>query len=193
MELSNQIKKYRGKLNLSQEALAEKVYVSRQTISNWETGKNYPDIHSLLLLSNVFNVSLDELIKGDVEIMKEEIKQEEIQKFNSLAGIYAVLLIACAITPIPLLKFCGWWGMAIYIVLLGATFYYAFKIEKFKKANDIQTYKEIVAFTNGERLDDITKHREEGKRPYQRVLLVLGSAILTFAVCVLIAFIISLF
>ncbi len=193
MELSSQIKKYRSQMNLSQEALAEKVYVSRQTISNWETGKNYPDIHSLLLLSNVFNVSLDELIKGDVEIMKEEIKQEEIQKFNSLADIYTVLILACVVTPIPLLKFCGWWGMAIYLVLLGVTLYYAFKIEKFKKANDIQTYKEIVAFTNGERLDDITKHREEGKRPYQKFLLVFGSAIVTFAVCVLITFILSLF
>ena len=47
MELSAQIKKYRTELNLSQEELAEKVYVTRQTISNWETGKSYPDIHSL--------------------------------------------------------------------------------------------------------------------------------------------------
>ena len=47
MELNTQIKKYRTELNLSQEELAEKVYVTRQTISNWETGKSYPDIHSL--------------------------------------------------------------------------------------------------------------------------------------------------
>ena len=47
MELNAQIKKYRTEFNLSQEELAEKVYVTRQTISNWETGKSYPDIHSL--------------------------------------------------------------------------------------------------------------------------------------------------
>ena len=73
MELNAQIKKYRSSLNLSQEELAEKVYVTRQTISNWENEKSYPDIHSLLLLSSLFNVSLDQLIKGDIETMKEKI------------------------------------------------------------------------------------------------------------------------
>ena len=52
MEISKQIKKYRAQENLSQEELAEKIFVSRQTISNWENDKNYPDIKSLLLISN---------------------------------------------------------------------------------------------------------------------------------------------
>lgn len=60
MEVSKQIKKYRNDMQFSQEELAEKIYVSRQTISNWETAKNYPDIHSLLRLSSLFNVSLDQ-------------------------------------------------------------------------------------------------------------------------------------
>ena len=76
MELSIQIKKYRTELHLSQEELAEKVYVTRQTISNWENEKSYPDIHSLLLLSSLFNVSLDQLIKGDIEKMKEIIAEQ---------------------------------------------------------------------------------------------------------------------
>ena len=63
MEVGVQIKKYRNELGLSQEKLAEKVYVSRQTVSNWETGKNYPDIHSLLLLASLFGVSLDQLME----------------------------------------------------------------------------------------------------------------------------------
>ena len=67
MELSKQIKKYRTETNLSQEELADKIYVSRQTISNWENEKNYPDIKSLVLMSEVFQVSLDNLIKGDLE------------------------------------------------------------------------------------------------------------------------------
>ena len=49
MELNEQIKKYRTEMNLSQEELAEKIYVTRQSVSNWENGKTYPDIHSLLL------------------------------------------------------------------------------------------------------------------------------------------------
>lgn len=90
MELSIQIKKYRTELHLSQEELAEKVYVTRQTISNWENEKSYPDIHSLLLLSSLFNVSLDQLIKGDIEKMKEIISEQEIKKFNYYGSIYTV-------------------------------------------------------------------------------------------------------
>ena len=63
MELSKQIKKYRAEANLSQEELADKVFVSRQTISNWENNKNYPDIKSLVLMSEIFQVSLDNLSK----------------------------------------------------------------------------------------------------------------------------------
>lgn len=63
MELSKQIKKYRTEANLSQEELADKIYVSRQTISNWENEKKYPDIKSLVLMSEVFQVSLDNLVK----------------------------------------------------------------------------------------------------------------------------------
>ena len=55
--------KYREK-NYSQEYLAEKLYVSRQTISNWENERSYPDIHNLLMMCNLFNVSLDDLVKG---------------------------------------------------------------------------------------------------------------------------------
>lgn len=88
MELNKQIKKYRTMMNLSQEELAEKVYVTRQTISNWETGKSYPDIHSLLLLSSLFNVSLDQLIKGDLEMMRETVSKKEIREFNFYGGIF---------------------------------------------------------------------------------------------------------
>ena len=61
LNIGSQIKKYREQLKISQEELADKVFVSRQTISNWENNKNYPDIKSLSLLSYIFNVSIDEL------------------------------------------------------------------------------------------------------------------------------------
>lgn len=74
MELSKQIKKYRKKQKLSQENLAEKVHVTRHTISNWERGKNIPDLNILILLSQIFNTSLDNLVKGDVGIMEKKTK-----------------------------------------------------------------------------------------------------------------------
>lgn len=182
MELQNQIKKYRANMELSQEELAEKVYVTRQTISNWENGKSYPDIHSLLLLSNLFGISLDQLIKGDVEIMREEIKEVDLQKFNREAGIFSVLLIGTVVSCVPLAKFFGIYGLIAWGILWMITMIYAFKIEKYKKEHDVQSYKEIVAFIEGKRLDEIEKKQEIAKRPYQKVLLVLGSAVVGFVV-----------
>lgn len=187
MELGRQIKKYRTDVNLSQEELAEKVFVSRQTISNWENDKSYPDIKSLVLMSEVFHVSLDNLVKGDLERMKKEIDTQEYAQFQKDSNIFSILFIAMLILPIPLVKMFQWVGMALYLGLFGIGMYFANRIERYKKKYDIQTYKEIVAFMNDESLDEIEKAREEGKRPYQKALAVAGSALLV----VLIALIMS--
>lgn len=185
MELGKQIKKYRSELGLSQEALAEKVYVSRQTISNWENDKNYPDINSLLRLSEVFHVSLDILMKGDKERMSEIIKQEDQKQFEKTSNIFSILMAATILSPIPLLHYLDNVGIGIWVVLVGITFYYASETEKQKKAFDIQTYKEIVAFTEGKTLDEIEKAREEGKRPYQKILLAIAAGVITLVVSLL--------
>ena len=192
MELGGQIKRYRNEHNLSQEELAEKIFVSRQTISNWENGKSYPDIHSLLLLSNLFGISLDQLIKGDVEIMREEIKEVDLQKFNREAGIFSVLLIGTVVSCVPLAKFFGIYGLVAWGILWMITMIYAFKIEKYKKEHDVQSYKEIVAFMEGKRLDEIEKKQEIAKRPYQKVLLVLGSAVVGFVVAVVMVMLVKM-
>lgn len=187
MELNKQIKKYRNGLHLSQEELAEKIYVTRQTISNWETGKNYPDIHSLLLLSSLFHVSLEQLIKGDTEIMKEEIKIEEdqIRKFHHDGTIFSILFISSILSFVPLTFFLKIPGIIIWIILFAITLRYCFKVEHIKKANHIHTYKEIIAFTEGKRLDEIETQVEKGKRPYQNLLLMLGSGFFTLLLCLL--------
>lgn len=169
-------------MNLSQEELAERVYVTRQTISNWETGKSYPDIHSLLLLSTLFNISLDQLIKGDLEIMKEEVSKKEIREFNFYGGIFSILLIGTTVTVAPLAYFLGIYGIGITFVLFVITIAMAYKVEGYKKRNNIQTYKEILAFCNGERLDEIAQKQEEAKRPYQDILKVLISGSIGFIV-----------
>ncbi len=152
MDISKQIKKYRLDSKLSQEDLAEKVFVTRQTISNWENGKNYPDINSLVLLSTLFGVSLDILVKGDLEEMKEEIKTEDIKRFNRDGTIFTVLLMATVVLVVPLFLYLNFIGIAIWLVLFGITMYYAICLEKQKKAHDIQTYREIIAFTEGKNL-----------------------------------------
>lgn len=170
MELGNKIKYYRGEKEFSQEELAERVYVSRQTISNWENNKSYPDINSIVLLSEVFEISIDNLIKGDVEQMKKEINSEEVKKLNFYATMMGILMLVALISLMPMLKFIGLYGFIPYFVLVACAMFFAIKVDKIKKDNDIQTYKEIVAFTEGKRLDEIQKIEEKAKRPYQKVI-----------------------
>lgn len=185
MELGSQIKKFRTELSLSQDALAQKIYVSRQTISNWENEKSYPDVNNLVLLSEVFHTSIDNLIKGDVEVMKEQIRIEDKKEFEKLGRIFGALLLVTMITPIPLVRFLKIAGIAIWCVLYAVAFYVALLVEKRKKQFNIQTYREIIAFTEGSTLDEISKAREEGKRPYQKVFLALAAGVITLVIAIM--------
>ena len=83
MELGKQIYELRKKANLSQEQLAEKVGVSRQTISKWELGETAPDIKQAQILSQIFNISLDELTGNDTK----EVIYEKVSNTEKLAGL----------------------------------------------------------------------------------------------------------
>ena len=193
MEFANQLKKYRTEKNLSQEQLAEEIFVTRQTISNWETEKSYPDVHSLMLLSSLFQVSLDQLLKGDIEIMKNEIRKEDIAQFNKYSVAYTILLFVTVVSAIPLFELLKWLGVIIWVLIASASFAVAFKVEALKKQHHIQTYKEIVAFTEGRILDEVQTQREIGKAPYQKVLMVIGSGVFAFVVCIIVGIVISFF
>lgn len=193
MELGKHIKEYRTEANLSQEELADKIFVSRQTISNWENNKTYPDIKSLVLMSEVFRVSLDHLIKGDLERMKKEIDMQEYAKFQKDSAIFTILFIALLIVPVPLVMLWKWFGLALYLCLFGIGMYFAVRIETYKRKYDIQTYKEIVAFTDGKSLDEIEKAREETKRPYQKALLAAVSAVLVVIIALIMTAVMKIF
>ena len=85
MQIGERIKKFRKNINISQEELADMVFTSRQTISNWENDKTYPDINSLKLLCNIFDLSLDNLIEGDIENMKRKI-YERVSEIKQILG-----------------------------------------------------------------------------------------------------------
>lgn len=65
MEIGSKIKNARIQANFTQEQVADALSVSRQTISNWETGKTYPDIVSVVKMSDLYNISLDRLLKEE--------------------------------------------------------------------------------------------------------------------------------
>ena len=97
MEIGKKLKDARMKSGFTQETVAEKINVSRQTISNWENEKSYPDIISVIALSDLYSTSLDDLLKGDREMMEhlEECKNvvKSTQKLIGAIILNAVTVI----------------------------------------------------------------------------------------------------
>ncbi|MHC5229196.1 helix-turn-helix domain-containing protein [Enterococcus sp. LJL99] len=79
MSISEKIKVLRIEKEWSQKKLAEMLNVSSQAISNWERGQSYPDISNIIQLSDLFDVTLDELIKEDINF-KEELLHKKVEK-----------------------------------------------------------------------------------------------------------------
>lgn len=185
MEIGKTIKQHRTELGWSQEVLAEKAYVSRQTVSNWETEKSYPDVHSLLILSDLFGVSLDELIKGDVAVMKEQVKSKDIRTFKKLQLIGVLGILLLIVTGMPLLEYGGAVGGVVWGALAVGVFLAWHRFEQIKSENDVQTYREVLAFVNGETLDDIERTNEAKKRRSLKILeiIVAAQAIIVLIVC----------
>ncbi|ALV23057.1 helix-turn-helix domain-containing protein [Carnobacterium antarcticum] len=100
MNLATRLKQKRNDLQLTQEEIAEKIHISRQTISNWENGRNLPDINSLVLISEIYAISLDELMKGDPEMVKQfDKKGNYFTVLAVLSGAFILLTIFHLISP----------------------------------------------------------------------------------------------
>ena len=171
MQVGKQIQHYRKEKNLSQDDLAEIIFVSRQSISNWERGATYPDIQNLLLLSKVFEVSLDKLVKGDLETMKQIIHDQEFMRYQKDGVVFSLLLIGSPIISTPLILYLDGYGIAISCLIYAITMFYALRIEKFKKQHNLRTFRQIVAYDQGRSLSEIEEAEERGKAPYQRIIL----------------------
>jgi len=167
MNISKQLKNYRKEFNISQETLAEVIHVSRQTISNWENDKSYPDLQSLILLSDYFKVSLDELVKGDVVKMKTELKMSEINKLATWMVIGFILMIV----TLPLgIKFSPYLFVVPLLIWIG-TMVIAFKVEKIKKEKHLRTYREIVNYMEKGEIPEEKKDQENLKTKLIKALL----------------------
>lgn len=169
MQIGAQIKQHRGELGLSQDGLAAKVYVSRQTISSWETGKTYPDVQSLLMLSELFGVTVDDLVKGDLETMNKAIDSDIIlMKRLSIAILgFLLLMLACLIwLSVQMIAWDWTFAQTMPTALLalsmwGIAMFFAVWTERIKKDRDLITYREIKDFLAGRTVDRST---ERGRR-----------------------------
>ena len=147
-------------MGLSQEQLAEKLYVSRQTISNWERDKTYPDVQSLLMLSILFDTSIDTLVKGDVTVMEEAVERDRKRMGTRMLWLavlmLALLAVAFALILSPAFNWMeGTWGAGVAAAAAFlpaiAALVVATVLERIKRENDLVTYREILAVRNADR------------------------------------------
>lgn len=97
MEIGKKLKKARLDSGMTQEKLAEKINVSRQTISNWENEKSYPDIISVIEISNLYSISLDLLLKGDKKMINYLDESTNTVKSNKRLMVAIIINIIAAI------------------------------------------------------------------------------------------------
>lgn len=103
MDIGNQVREHRRRLGISQDELARRLYVSRVTVSHWETSKTLPDVQSMLLLANLFGTTIDELVRGDVDEMRKMVERDERRTkvyAVALATVEVVVITALAVTAV---------------------------------------------------------------------------------------------
>lgn len=106
MNVGNQISNIRKENQLTQEEFGKLFYVTRQTVSNWENGKSYPDLQTLIDISNQFGISLDVLLKEDPKMVKTIDKERVLGKIKKekpiidfLIGAGTGTIISCFFSP----------------------------------------------------------------------------------------------
>lgn len=113
MDVGSSIRELRQTRGLTQEELSAALYVSRQTISHWESGKTTPDAQSLLLMSALFNVTIDELVRGGVETMVAVEAQERRRTRVSYAAASGIGMVGAAVVAPALVAELGALGGAL--------------------------------------------------------------------------------
>lgn len=117
MKIGVKLKEARLRAGLTQENVAEEIEVTRQTISNWETEKSFPDIVSVIKLSTLYNISLDKLLKGDEEMIEHLEKSTNIVKSNQK------LIIAIIVNVMMMIAFILFNGLIVsnqYLIMGGS-------------------------------------------------------------------------
>lgn len=189
MELPRQMKAQRERLGMSQEDVAHAIYVSRQTMSSWENGKTYPDVQSLLLLSDLFGVSIDDLVKGDVVEMKEMVSKDALKMERLMAGSAVALLLGLgcmvalyAVLPepsiIPHMSIGSIVGILAFLVFWIPSVICTRRIEQIKRDHNLISFREISAFMDGEETpDDCDEWSRRGSRASSILKIVCGVGI----------------
>lgn len=102
MELNEKLQKLRKQKGMTQEALAEALYVSRTAISKWESGRGYPNIDSLKAIAKYFSVSVDDLLSGEelLTLAEQENKQTRNSLRDLIFGLFDLSVILLLFLPL---------------------------------------------------------------------------------------------
>lgn len=125
MKFSEKLKKLRQEKNLTQDDLAEKIFVTRTAISKWETDNGYPSIESLKLLAKLFSTTIDDLISEEDIKIKEDLglKNSKINHYIALGGLGVSII--CAIC-LYFIRNAILFGVITALAILGACLYFTF-------------------------------------------------------------------
>lgn len=126
MEIGSRLSTARQNQHLTQQSVADELHVSRQTISSWENGRSYPDIGSLIAISDLFELSLDQLLKEDAKMVDEMKAKEEAIKYA---------------------RYVYWASVMMDVVLIGLLVLNAF-MTTFKLANGAEMIILVVMIVN---------------------------------------------
>lgn len=171
--------------------LFQQIYVTRQTISKWENDKTYPDIHNLIALSVLFETSLDELVRGDVVIMKNIIANEKMDKDLKKMMFFLFLTL---VIGVPSIVAFGIKGYIPFVSLWGFGMYFSIKIEIAKKKYNIKTFKEIVAFSEGDsNLEELQKKRNNKAYFKEKTLIVFTFTLVVGILALIVGLLTALF
>ena len=131
MVINEMLKEVRENAGLTQEQFAEKLAISRQAVSKWERGVTMPDIENLMYISNIFNVSLDTIIKGDKRMENKVISDSKNAKLFSRLFLFGFFVIITLVTIFTTTDPQPSWKWSLIVGLVFALFVARFLIQKF--------------------------------------------------------------
>lgn len=148
MEIGSQIKGRRQELKMTQEMLAKKLNVGRTTVSNWEIGRNYPDLQLIVSISNVLNLSLDTLLREESKIVKEIARDTNIRKSQSRK----IKLLSAILITVIFIGVCGLYKVYEYQDISSPNQIVSVKFNKggqLEIITDLPFYRSVVGYTIG--------------------------------------------
>ncbi|MDO4337929.1 MAG: helix-turn-helix transcriptional regulator [Eubacteriales bacterium] len=135
MSIGQQISGIRKEHQLTQEKFGELFHVTRQTVSNWENEKSYPDLQTLVNMSEMFDISLDRLLKEDIQMVKKideerlygAMARREKSRIDFFTGAGTGLIISCLVSPDSIRRTIV---ICIGIILIGIGWYKKSRFDK---------------------------------------------------------------